>query len=80
MSNGTPVIVVTQAGIRPGVITSEIGHNLSILLSAIGSGSVAFVGSTALISRPQPERLDITREDIAEDDRSGSIRKITLRS
>lgn len=78
--NGTPVIVVTQAGIRPGVITSEIGHSLSILLTPTRTGGIIVAGSTALIDRPQPERLDLSREDIAEDDRNGQVRKITLKN
>lgn len=77
--NGTHVIVVNQAGTRLGVITSEIGHNLSILLLPTRTGGMIVAGSIALIDRPQPERLDLTREDIAEDDQSGSIRKITLK-
>lgn len=77
--NGTPVIVVTHAGIRPGVITSETGHGLSITLTPTRGGGMTVVGSTALIDRPQPERLDISREDIAEDDRSGQVRKLVLK-
>lgn len=83
--NGIPVIVHTRAGIRAGVITSETANSLTISLSpARGGGHVLMThgdgSSTVLTNRSQPERLDISREDIAEDDRSGSIRKITLRN
>lgn len=82
--NGTPVIVHTRAGVRAGVITSETTNGLAISLAPTRGGAHFFVphddrSSTVLTDRPQPERLDIRREDIAEDDRSGQVRKIVLK-
>lgn len=82
--NGTPVIVHTRAGVRVGVITSETTKGLAISLSPTRGGGHVLVThddglSTVLTDRPQPERLDISREDIAEDDRSGQVRKIVLK-
>lgn len=82
--NGTPVIVHTRASVRAGVITSETTNGLAISLSPTRGGGHVFVthddgSSTVFTDRPQPERLDIPREDIAEDDRSGQVRKIVLK-
>lgn len=70
----------TPTGIRTGVITSEIATRLSIILGPPRGGGMAVGGSVALIDRPQPEQLDISRDDIAEDGFSGSFRKIVLKN
>lgn len=82
--SGTPVIVHTRAGVRTGVITSETSHGLSVILAPARVGAHVLIthddgSSTHIVDRPQPEQLDISRENIVEDDQSGQVRKITLK-
>lgn len=80
--SGIPIILHTRAGIRAGVITSESSHGISVTLAPTRGGGHILVthdgSSTAFTDRPQPERLDISREDIVKDDRSGQVRQITI--